>query len=138
MRMREKVLDLHGNGLRGEVVRFGIASIFSASLSLSLPVLFHNAAGFSQERAVALAFVIVFIINFLTMRAYVFQSGRSLLGEILKFALTSGVFRIFDYALFVLIFRLSGLHYILVLIITLTVTSIGKFILHRSYTFGDG
>lgn len=121
--------------LAGQAVRYLVATVISAILSLSFPIIFHEFMGIIEEQSVALSLCIVFIINFFVIRHYVFRSETPIFPELFKFFTTSIGFRIAEYLLFLYAFKIIGLNYILALIITLTISFSVKFVVQRSFVF---
>jgi putative flippase GtrA len=117
--------------------RYLLATGFSALMSLGLPVLFVDVFGWRAELAVAAAFVIAFLVNFLIHKFLVFRSAGRVLREFLGFAATNGLMRLVDYAGFLLLYRVAGLHYLVALVAVLTVTSLLRFLAFRRI-FGRG
>src|SRR5690606_6513003 len=54
--------------------RYLIATGASALLSLGLPLVLHQIVGLREELAVAIALALMLVINFVTIRVYVFRS----------------------------------------------------------------
>lgn len=133
--MNGRIHHLYENGLVGESIRYVIASIFSASLSLSLPMFFHEGVGLSEELAVGISLTAVFVINFFILRMYVYQSKESRHKQIWKFAFSSAAFRTGEYLAFLLIYSVSSIHYIIALMLVLAPSFLAKFFVQRTFVF---
>ena len=121
--------------LVGQAGRYLIATVLSACVSLILPALLHEFIGIREEIAVAGALITVFIMNFFMIRIFVFRSRSDIKLEFRRFFTVSIGFRIAEYLLFLAIFRILGLNYILSLAISLVISFITKFIVHRKFVF---
>lgn len=111
-------------------------SALSAALSLSLPVIMHEFMGVAEEIAVAAAMVIVFFINFLTIRIFVFRStGGGSLNQFGKFAVSSIGFRLAEYLAFLAVFKILEINYVVSLFCVLAIGTVAKFFFHRTYVF---
>jgi putative flippase GtrA len=117
-----------------ELLRFGVATLISASLTLGLPIVLHEGLAVEERRAVAIAVVIAFVVNFLTTRYYVFKSSGKAGDELWRFLGTSLAFRLAEYGLFLLLFSL-GLVYYLAQFIVLALSFVMKFIVQRRFVY---
>ena len=117
-------------------LRFGMTSIFSAGLSLGLPAVFHEVLRLDEELAVGGALAICFFVNYFVARFFVFRSEASVLRTFLRFASVSVVLRVFEYLAFLVLFRVTETHYLVVHAAVLVVSLIIKFFAHRHFTFG--
>lgn len=121
--------------INGEAARYLLATINSALLSLTLPIIFHELLQTPEEVSVGVSLFIVFIANFFIIRLFVFRSASPALPEFIRFFLFSIGFRIGEYLLFLFIFRVVTINYILALIIALSISFTIKFILQRTFVF---
>jgi putative flippase GtrA len=117
-----------------ELLRFAVATLISASLTLGLPIVLHEGLAVEQRRAVAIALVIAFIVNFLTTRYFVFRSGGKARDELWRFLGVSLAFRLAEYGLFLLLFSL-GLAYYIAQFIVLALSFVLKFIVQRRFVY---
>ena len=108
----------------------------SAVLSLSLPVLLKAGLGLNPNLAVGLSLIIVFLINFAVIRAYVFRSVAAAGPQLRRFALTSALMRGAEYLAFLVVHDVLGVHYWVALFAVLTVSSTCKYIVQRKFVFG--
>jgi putative flippase GtrA len=115
--------------------RYVVASALSGVLSLSLPFLLHEVLAIAEEVAVAIALVVVFFVNFVALRSYVFRSDGDRFRELTKLAVTSAAFRVAEYGAFLLVHTLAGVHYLVALAIVLSVSAFSKFCVQRAFVF---
>src|SRR5689334_7293489 len=83
---------------------FGILTVVSASITVGLPILLHERWGISPPRAAAIAFVLAFVVNFVSLRRLVFSSRRGAGHDLLVYAASSLFFRGAEYAGFLLLY----------------------------------
>ncbi len=117
-----------------EITRFGLMSLLSALVTLGLPILLHEAGGMDPRIAVAIAFVVVFVMNFLTTRYFVFRHSGDVWTALRKFLASSLAFRAAEYAAFLGLFAL-GLRYYLAQAIVVGIATVLKFVLYRDVVF---
>ena len=117
------------------MLRFGISTGLSASVSLGLPILLHELLHVEQKVAVAISQVTVLLMNFLTLRLFVFRAKGSVRGDMLRYFGSAAVFRGLEYLSFLALFELAGLFYLTALIITLVTSTLVKFVWYR-FIFG--
>ena len=133
--MQPWLANILPSGVVLEGVRFGLATAASAVLALGLPILLHELFGLNEEISVGVSFLIVFLFNFISVRIYVFRSKENALYQLIKFAIFGAMFRGLEYAVFLIMFRVTGIHYTICLIAVLTVSFVAKFFFHRRVTF---
>jgi putative flippase GtrA len=120
--------------LLGQIVRFGAMTAMSATVSLGLPVVLHEALGIAPRLAVGIAFVVAFCLSFVTTRRLVFASSGSVRRDLSIFVASTAAFRLAEYMVFLALMAVAGLHYVVALVAALAVSSIAKFFWYR-YTF---
>ena len=118
-----------------QLVRFGMATGLSAIVSFGLPIALHELLNVEQKVAVGISQASVLLVNFLTLRIFVFRSSRSVRGDIVRYAASAVAFRGLEYLSFLLLFEFGGLYYITALFITLVVSTFFKFVWYR-FLFG--
>lgn len=130
--MKRLAVDRH---TFGQLARFGLSSLASATVSLGLPALLHEVFGVEQKTAVAISQTSVLLLNFLMIRLFVFRSqGRA--GRDLGYYVGSTVvFRGSEYVLFLALFELVGMYYLVALVLTLGTSTVVKFVWYR-FLFG--
>lgn len=128
--------DYHiSSGLTREIGRYLAATGLSASLSLCLPVALHELAGLREEAAVGLGLLMAMIVNFVSIRVYVFRSSGRIAQQLWRFIATSAAFRLGEYGLFLLFFQLLNLNYIIALLISLGISFVGKYLVQKKFVF---
>lgn len=120
-----------------QAVRFVLASAFSACLSMGTPVFLHEVLGVAEKLAVAAGLLLVFCINFYTSRALVFRSAGRSDQQLMKFFISSVVFRIAEYGAF-LGLNAAGLEYYYALGIVLAISTVAKFFVLRNLVYKAG
>lgn len=113
----------------GPALRFPIAVGISASLTIGSPILMVNFLGFSERVAVAIAMVMAFCVNFFLNKFFVFRSRHKARRQLLRFLATNILMRIIDYIAFLALFSGLGLHYLLAMVLVLSVTTTTRFFL---------
>jgi putative flippase GtrA len=124
--------------LKDEAFRFLQATVISAGCSLLLPIALHEGFGVPQRIAVAVGLLLVFALNFVTTRLYVFRSRGAPGGEMFRFALVSLAFRGGEYLAFLLLNVLFGMQYVLALMLVLGVSWCSKFLTYRQFVYRLG
>jgi putative flippase GtrA len=115
----------------GQIVRFGIMTAMSASVTLGLPILLHEAFGLIPQYAAAIAFVVAFLLNFVSLRRLVFRSSRGAARDFITFTLSSVAFRATEYVAFLGLTLLVHMHYVIALLLVLTSSAMAKFLWYR-------
>jgi len=133
--MRSRLAHL-GNGTVGQLFRFGVATGLSAMVSLGVPAFLHEILGVEQKLAVAAGQVSVLLLNFVTIRMFVFRGSGSGRGDFLRYLGSAAAFRGLEYLAFLLLFELVGLFYLTALLITLGTSTLIKFAWYR-FLFAD-
>ena len=119
----------------GQLLRFGMATALSAIVSLGLPVILHEVFQVEQKVAVGISQATVLLMNFLTLRLFVFRGNGSMRGDLMRYFGSAAVFRGLEYLSFVALFELAGLFYLTALVITLLASTLIKFVWYR-FLFG--
>ncbi|QTD55877.1 GtrA family protein [Parasphingorhabdus cellanae] len=114
-----------------QIQKFVIVSATSATITLGIPIFLHEILGVQEKIAVLVAFVVAYLINFLSLRRLVFDSAASVRDDFVKFALSSLAFRTSEYVLFLVLHEFFGISYILALLAILTTATILKFFWYR-------
>jgi putative flippase GtrA len=128
---------LGGRGfwMQKQSVRYLLATALSAAISFCLPIALHELARISEDISVAISLGVVFIVNFITVRVFVFRSKAPAAIQLLLFAASSILFRIAEYLMFLTLFRLFEQHYIVALMIALSASFAAKFFFQRAFVF---
>lgn len=119
----------------GQMLRFGMATGLSASVSLGLPIFLHELLHVEQKIAVAISQTSVLLVNFLTLRMFVFRSKGTVRGDAFRYGASAVAFRGLEYVSFLLLFQQAGMFYVSALVVTLCISTIAKFVWYR-FVFG--
>lgn len=125
------VQRLARNQLIRQALRFGLTTALSAVVTVGLPVLLHEVFGVQPRIAVAVAFVVAFCMNFISLRRIVFTSDRNAGHDLLIFAVSSMIFRFGEYLGFLGISALLDLSYVWCLLTVLACSTLIKFFWYR-------
>lgn len=118
--------------LKRNAIRFLNNSALSFVVNLGLTVFIREFLGAPAEVSFAIALVIVFTMNFFTLRYYVYQGEVKPWRE--QFAIYTGsaaTFRGLEYVAFLLLHTWLGIDYRFVIVAILIVSSIVKFFWYR-------
>lgn len=121
----------------GQIVRFGLMTGMSASVTVGLPIVLHELFGVRPQTAAAIAFVTAFLLNFLSLRRLVFRSNRGAGRDFATFLFSSLAFRGAEYLAFLAILA-AHIHYIIGLLCVLTLSGFAKFFWYRRVMHGGG
>lgn len=116
-------------------MRYLTMAVFSAAITLSVPLLLHEVLGVREQVAVAAALGTAFVVNFIGLRSFVFRSKGKAQIEFIRYGLTSAMMRVGEYFCFLLLFDLLDLHYYVAFAATLIIFTASKFLIHRAYVF---
>lgn len=111
--------------------RFAITTGLSAMLSLGLPILLVEQFGFSEHRAVQIAFVTAYLINLLATRHFVFKSTNHWRRDLVAYVFANGAFRGAEYAAFALAMLVVNAPYYVIIFCVLAVSAVTKFFVYR-------
>ena len=108
----------------------------SFAVNVGLTVLLTERLRLAPEGALAISILVVFTMNFLACRYFVFD-GRSqdFRRQLLLFAMASGGFRGAEYLAFVVCHRLLGIQYVVALVGILVVSTMVKFFVYQRVVF---
>lgn len=126
------------DGAPSQALRFAVATVLSAFLTLSIPLALKELGGIDPRIGVGVTLVGVALLNFLIVRYFVFRSRAPFKREFLLFAGSSGVFRGLEYVGFIGLYTVLGVQYLIALMIVLVVSFCAKFLFHRTFIFGQG
>lgn len=118
-----------------QVGRYIAMTGLSAAVTLGLPILLHERLAIAEEAAVALALSAAFVLNFLTLRLFVFGSRGGAVRELLKFGATSAGFRFGEYLGFLMLHRILGVNYVMAISAMLALSIVLKFIVYKLFVF---
>lgn len=118
--------------LKRNAIRFLNNSALSFVVNLGLTIFIRELLGAPAEVSFAIALVTVFIMNFFTLRYYVYQ-GESIpwRGQFAVYTGSAATFRGLEYVGFLLLHTWLGIDYRFVIISILIVSSIVKFFWYK-------
>jgi len=120
----------------GQLVRFGMSTGVSATMTIGLPVLLHEVFGIEQRIAVAISQSSALLVNFLMIRVFVFRSKRAAPRDLAYYAGSAAAFRGLEYLCFLALFELGHFFYLTALVLTLGTSTLIKFVWYR-FLFGE-
>lgn len=120
----------------GQIFRFGLTTVMSASVTVGLPIMLHEIFGVAPKHGAAIAFVVAFFLNFLSLRRLVFKSGHAATRDFITFTLSSLVFRGCEYVAFLLLTSVARVQYIIALLAVLALSALAKFFWYRRILHG--
>lgn len=115
----------------GQIFRFGVMTAMSASVTVGLPIVLHEVFGVAPRHGAAIAFVVAFFMNFLSLRRLVFRSGGGAGRDFATFAISSLVFRGGEYLAFLFLTGTIHMQYVIALLCVLTLSAMAKFFWYR-------
>lgn len=121
--------------LKGELMRFGVSTLASASITILLPILLHATFHVEPVYAVMFAFAAAFTANFLLMRLFVFAHDEGLSRSLLRYTTSNLTFRCMEYALIFILITEFHAYYAIATVLVLAVSAIAKFCVYRSFVF---
>ena len=130
-------LALLSKTLLGQLARYGLSTLFSASLSFGLPVLLREVFGLESWLAVAIGFAIAYVGNLLLLKLFVYRSKGGWGGDTARYVVTNGAFRLAEYGAYLALERLAGLDYRIAVLIVLAVSAVLKFFAYRYVFVGE-
>jgi len=120
---------------RAELIRFGLATALSAAVTLGVPIVLHEGFSVPARSAVAIAFTVAFILNFITTRSFVFRSTGDTRRELPRYVVTSLAFRLAEYLAFLLLFQLGMVYYV-AQVIVVGLSLVLKFFTFKTFVYG--
>lgn len=113
------------------IVRYGLSTITSSSLSFLLPIALHSLAGIAERPSVAISFVIAYVLNFAILRRAVFSSSRKWHRDLARYAVVNAIFRVAEFLAFSALFATNFLPYAGSLFTVLVLSTIIKYFAFR-------
>lgn len=120
---------------RRRIVRYVATSSLSFVVNFGAAAATHELAGLPPEAAGAIGLTLSFLVNFVTLRLFVFASRGAVGGEMARFALTSAAFRLGEYGVFLVLHTGLGIYYLLALFVTAAAATIVKYVAYRALVF---
>lgn len=123
--------------LRARSFRWGVNTAVSLVVNLGLTVGLHEGLGIDPAIAYAVALLTVFLMNFVLFRFYVFvQTEPMPVGTQFMAYTTSAIgFRLTEYAAFLLLHSVLGVHYILTIFVVQGISFVAKFFVYGRWIF---
>jgi len=119
-------------------VRFVLLGAISFSTNLCVTAGLHELVHVSPDASFAIGLATVFILNFAVMRWWVFPgSGLSMGRQLAGFAMTSVVFRVAEFLVFLLLRHVGGTYYLLAAAGTLCFSLVLKYFVYGSWLFAS-
>lgn len=118
-----------------QFIRYGQASAVSAALTLGLPIMLVELFGAGPNVAAAIGLASAYVVNFISMRAYVFRSKARVKGQIVRYLSLALALRLCEYAVYYGLHNLLGVHYGIALAGILFVSVLSKFFFFRKLVF---
>lgn len=100
----------------------------------TITVTLYEIFGLTEFNSFAFGLVVVFIINFIILRNFVFKSEGPAGFAVIKFFMASLFFRGFEYVLFIIILDL-GVHYIITLTLSMFISVILKYFIYKNIVY---
>ncbi|MBX5056653.1 GtrA family protein [Rhizobium lentis] len=132
--IRKEAGALHPRRRLDELIRYGLATMASAAISFGLPVALHEIFGLADTSAVGIGLICAFALNFVSIRLFVFRSDGVIKRQLIGFLISSGLFRLAEFWVFLLLTKL-GTNYAVALIITLVCSFAAKFAVQKYIIF---
>lgn len=120
-----------------KLMRYAAASAFSVLMTLALPIVLVEWASIVPEVSTALCLIIAFFVNFCLLKFFVYRSKAGSGAELIKFAGFSLLFRLSEYGVFLLLYKLAGAYYIYALFGVLLTSSAIKYVVYGRWLFKD-
>ena len=117
------------------IIRYLMASGLSFVISMGLTALLHEVAGLVEPAAVGIALFTAFLVNFFTLRRFVFGSTDRPGPQLIRFVFVSVAYRLSEWGAFYLIHTMVGINYNITLGSILVVTFILKYFTARFFVF---
>lgn len=118
------------------LLRFGLLSGLSLVVSVGLTVVLHEAVGMLEEWAFGISLVVVFAVNFVACKYWVFEGkAGDLKRQLVIFALSSAGFRLAEYLGFLLVHTVLGVYYLWAMIGLKSAVVLSKFFYYRAVVF---
>jgi putative flippase GtrA len=117
-------------------VRYLVMSGISFTLNIGTTATLHEGFGVAPEIAFAIALVLVFTINFIGLRWWVFAgTDRSLGSQFLGFGVSSLCFRSLEYGGYWVLLRVLAVPYLVAAVATIGVSFVVKYVVYDSWLF---
>ncbi|MEM7068816.1 MAG: GtrA family protein [Pseudomonadota bacterium] len=115
--------------------RFAGASLISATLNLSLPVILHEIFGIEKNPSVACTLVFTFFFNFWITRNYVYQNRNGVRRQFTLFLIADVGFRLAEYHAYLFVSRHLDAYFVISLFLVLCASLVLKFLIQNYVIF---
>jgi putative flippase GtrA len=120
-------------GAPGRFLALGAASF---TLNLCITAGLHEVFGVSPEISFAVGLVAAFLMNFGSMRWWVFRgTQRPVVRQLTGFGLASLFFRGLEYAGYIVVYRFAGVPYVAAAVLVLGISTVVKYVVYDSWLF---
>lgn len=118
------------------ISKFGLLSITSFVVNIGLTVFLHEVIGLVEEVAYPISLIVVFLINFVSLRHFVYDArSGSIRKQFATFLLSSLGFRGSEYLTFLLIHTWIGIRYTIAIVAISTTSAFVKFFYYKIFVF---
>lgn len=118
-----------------KLLRFGSGAVVSLSSTLAITYVATEWIMLSEKISFAVALICVFFINFLYLRHFVFASALPWRRQMRDFFVASIGFRLAEYVAYLLLLDVLGIHYLLTVVVVLSISFVVKFIVFDRRVF---
>jgi putative flippase GtrA len=119
-------------------IRYVLASLLSAGITLGLPVVMVEVGGFDPSQAAATALLTALVVNFLLLKFYVYRNDGRWQAQAVRYLLVAALFRLGEFCVFLALHQLLGWFYFVALVVTLGLSFIAKFFAYYYLVFSGG
>ncbi|MFL5871520.1 MAG: GtrA family protein [Solirubrobacterales bacterium] len=119
-----------------DMPRYAVASAFSFFFVIGCTAGLHEIVGLSETLAPATALALAFVVNFALLRLWVFPGQSASVGrQMAETAVTSLLFRVLEYGLFLIGHLGLGVDYLVATGASVCISALGKFFVYREIVF---
>lgn len=118
-------------------IRFGLGGVVSINVALGTAALLHQVAGMPERPAGGCGFAAALVVNFFTLRFFVFPSrDQSMAKQAVGYLATTGVVRLLEFSVFFVVNKYLGIPYLIAMTTVLGTSFLVKFVVYRAL-FGN-
>lgn len=120
--------------------QFACLSAFSFIMQLAGTAFFHEIMGIREEAAYGMTLALVFLVNFSVMRYWIYKGSRrnrAFASQFFLTVITSVIFRIIEFCIFLVLFHQFGLYYLLAIGIGISLSFLLKFLVYHFIVFPE-
>ena len=118
-------------------VRYLIATCLSACITIGLPILLVEIGTFHPSNAAATALLVALVVNFLSLKLYVYRKDGNWQAQAARFLVLAALFRLCEYGGFLLLHHIFGWFYVAALILTMGLSFVAKFLIYHFLIFSS-